>query len=195
MTRCTPDPSTRMVLPQGPAARPNAGITADMRGMLPPSRKDGWMPQSRRACHEKHAPMRQAQSMRVPVRRPTAVRSRRPPGARTEVVPSLRLWVVYGGRIKFGHGRAELLRLIHELGSIREAASQAGMSYRNLWGYLQELERASGMQLLLRQRGRGPTAGTRLSPDGEAFLARYWRFRQAVDRAVSREFARVYATR
>lgn len=108
--------------------------------------------------------------------------------------PKLRVWVLYNGRIKFGHGRADFLQAVSERGSIRGAATEFGMSYRNAWGYLRELEEAAGARLLLRQRGRGAGAGTRLSPEGEAFLARYRTFRAAVDRAVDREFRRIYGS-
>jgi molybdate transport system regulatory protein len=107
-------------------------------------------------------------------------------------IPKLRLWVVYGEGIKFGHGRAELLQMVEARGSISAAATEFGMSYRNLWGYFRDLEQASGAKLLVRHRGSGPNAGTHLSPAGKAFLARYWEFRRAVDAAVAREFTRVY---
>jgi molybdate transport system regulatory protein len=48
----------------------------------------------------------------------------------------LKIWVVFGERVKFGDGRAELLELIDELGSIKQAVIRFGMSYRNAWGYL-----------------------------------------------------------
>jgi molybdate transport system regulatory protein len=102
------------------------------------------------------------------------------------------LWVVFGERIKFGHGRAELLQLIDELGSIKQAVAQVGMSYRNAWGYLRELERAVGFKLLERKPGGGSDSGTRLTADGRKFLADYARFKQSVDRAIDRHFKRVF---
>jgi len=120
--------------------------------------------------------------------RPPRAPASGPPG----LEPKLRLWVVCGDGIKFGHGRADFLALVHARGSIRAAAAEFGMSYRNAWGYLRELEQAAGVRLLVRHRGRGADAGTRLSPEGEAFLARYRAFRAAVDCAVEREFVRIY---
>ena len=109
--------------------------------------------------------------------------------------PKLRLWIVYGDRIKFGFGRAEILRLVDEKGSISAAAAELGMSYRNLWGYFRELEEASGAKLLVRQRGSGPEAGTHLSSAGRAFVDRYCQFHRAIDAAVIREFTRIYKRR
>ncbi len=119
--------------------------------------------------------------------------SRRPRlGQRAAAAPKYRLWVVFGERIKFGHGRAELLRLIGELGSIKQAVDQVGMSYRYAWGYLRELEDAVGFRLLERKPGGGSDSGTRLTADGRKFLADYARFKQRVDRAIDRHFKRVF---
>ncbi len=105
----------------------------------------------------------------------------------------LKVWVVFGNRVKFGDGRAELLELIDELGSIKQAVHRFGMSYRNAWGYLRELERAAGFKFLERRPGGGPASGTRLTRRGKAFLARYWQFRQGADDLVGRRFARVFS--
>jgi hypothetical protein len=40
-------------------------------------------------------------------------------GAQLE--PKMRLWVVFGDRLKFGDGRARLLEVIDELGSLKQA--------------------------------------------------------------------------
>jgi molybdate transport system regulatory protein len=127
-----------------------------------------------------------------PPARPAQKPRRSATGPEVEAKPKLRLWIVYGDRIKFGHGRAELLQLVDAQGSISAAAAEFGMSYRNLWGYFRDLEKATGIDLLVRQRGSGPKAGTHLSPEGKAFLARYRKLRSAVESAVEREFARVY---
>ena len=113
-------------------------------------------------------------------------------GPRAAAAPKYRLWVVFGERIKFGHGRAELLRLIDELGSIKQAVAQVGMSYRYAWGYLRDLEQAVGFKLLERKPGGGLAGGTRLTPDGRKFLAHYALFKQSVDGAVDRHFKRVF---
>jgi molybdate transport system regulatory protein len=101
-----------------------------------------------------------------------------------------KVWIVFGDDVKFGDGRAQLLELIRERGSLRRAVGEFGMSYRNAWGYLQELERAAGFKLLERVPGAGPRGGMRLTPRGEQFLSRYRKFRLAVDAVVDRQFTR-----
>lgn len=105
----------------------------------------------------------------------------------------LRVWVVFEGRVKFGDGRARLLQLIDELGSLRQAVRQIGMSYRNAWGYLRDLEEAAGFKLLERRPGGGLKSGMQLTQDGRAFLVKYWRFRKHVDTTVERQFARTFS--
>jgi molybdate transport system regulatory protein len=121
--------------------------------------------------------------------------------ARASVVPrpprrcelKLRVWIVIGGRVKFGDGRAALLQRIDELGSIKKAVAEVGMSYRNVWGYLRELERAAGAKLLVRQAGGGAGSGTCLTPAGKALLARYRRVRRALTTAGERRFAQEFS--
>ena len=81
--------------------------------------------------------------------------------------PKLRVWVVFGPRLKLGDGRARLLDAIHAKGSLRQAAADFGMSYRNAWGYLQELERAAGFKFFERTAGGGPASGMRSTVAGE----------------------------
>jgi molybdate transport system regulatory protein len=102
--------------------------------------------------------------------------------------PKIRVWVVFGKQLKLGAGRAQLLRLIDERGSLRKAAAEFGMSYRNAWGYLQELERAAGFRFVERTPGAGPRSGMRLTPAGREFLACYAKFRGGLEEAPRRHF-------
>jgi len=106
--------------------------------------------------------------------------------------PKLRVWVTFDDTVKFGQGRAALLRVIDELGSIRQAVEQFEMSYRNAWGYLRELERTAGFRLLERQRGGGRMAGARLTPEGREFLDRYDRFERDLESSMARCFNRAF---
>ena len=106
--------------------------------------------------------------------------------------PKLRVWVVFGNELKFGDGRARLLELIAERGSLRQAAAVLGMSYRNAWGDLQELEAAAGFAIVERAPDGGPRSGMRLTGQGREFLASYRKFQQSLDRAAARDFARAF---
>lgn len=104
----------------------------------------------------------------------------------------LKVWVVFGDRVKLGDGRARLLELIDELGSIQQAVARLGMSYRNAWGYLRELEEAAKFKFLERGRGGGPASGTRLTRRGKLFLEQYRRFRRSVEKDLDRQFTKAF---
>ena len=106
--------------------------------------------------------------------------------------PKLRVWVTFGEDLKFGDGRARLLELIDSRGSLKKAAAELEMSYRNAWGYLRELERAAGFKFLERVPGGGPGSGMRLTRAGRRFLARYRKFRGGLDEAAERHFTRAF---
>jgi molybdate transport system regulatory protein len=111
------------------------------------------------------------------------------------VRPKLRVWVTFGDQLKFGDGRARLLELIDEQGSLQQAAKEFQMSYRRAWGYLRELEQAAGFKFLERVPGGGPRSGMRLTPAGKRFLERYWRFRAGLDAATKEHFESAFGGR
>ena len=66
------------------------------------------------------------------------------------------------------------------------------MSYRNAWGYLQELERAAGFKFVERAPGGGPRSGMRLTAAGLEFLACYEKFSRGLEEAARRHFKRSF---
>jgi molybdate transport system regulatory protein len=106
--------------------------------------------------------------------------------------PKVKVWVAFNDELKFGEGRARLLELIGERGSLQQAAKEFEMSYRNAWGYLRELERAAGFKFVERAPGGGPRSGMRLTNEAKRFLVRYRKFREGIDRTVQRHFKRAF---
>ena len=106
--------------------------------------------------------------------------------------PKLKVWVTFGDDLKFGDGRARLLEAIEKQGSLRKAAEEFEMSYRNAWGYLRELEAAAGFKFVERAPGGGPQSGMRLTRAGKRFLERYRKFRSGLDGAMKRQFDRSF---
>ena len=106
--------------------------------------------------------------------------------------PKLRVWVTFGDELKFGDGRARLLEAIDARGSLKEAAAEFEMSYRNAWGYLRELEQAAGFKFVERAAGGGPGSGMRLTDAGRRFLVHYRTFRSALETSMRRHFDRTF---
>ena len=106
--------------------------------------------------------------------------------------PKLRVWVVFGKRLKFGDGRARLLESIDARGSLQQAAAAFDMSYRNAWGYLRELEAAAGFQFVERAPARGRHRGMRLTPAARDFLRCYRAFQRGLEAGARRHFTRAF---
>ena len=106
--------------------------------------------------------------------------------------PKVKVWVAFSDEMKLGDGRARLLELIDERGSLLQAAKEFEMSYRSAWGYLGNLERAAGFKFVERVPGGGARGGMRLTTRARRFLERYREFHRRIDRVVQKEFHRTF---
>lgn len=85
-----------------------------------------------------------------------------------------------------GPGRADLMELIAETGSISEAAKRMGMSYKRAWGLVQVLNEGFGAPLVEASRG-GNTQGASLTEAGREVLERYRGMQEATRKAIARD--------
>ncbi len=85
----------------------------------------------------------------------------------------VRCWVDVDGRKFFGPGRAELLRLIEETGSIAESARLLGMSYKKAWSMVSEMNEVPRHPYVVTQKGGESGGGTRLTASGQKVLKAY----------------------
>lgn len=88
-----------------------------------------------------------------------------------------KIWIEANGSILFGNGRAALFEAIEETGSIRQAASKLGMSYRAAWGKINATEKLIGFRLVERQAG-GHQSGAVLTPYAKNLLSSYQKFKK-----------------
>src|ERR1700747_3074010 len=72
-----------------------------------------------------------------------------------------------------GPGKADLLRLIAETGSISKAARQMNMSYMRAWTLVRTMNQCFSSDLILSVRGGKNGGGARLCPVGHKLLGRY----------------------
>ncbi|MDE3079218.1 MAG: LysR family transcriptional regulator [Paracoccaceae bacterium] len=87
--------------------------------------------------------------------------------------PRLRLRVVFGDGAMIGPGKADLLALIRETGSISAAGRAMGMSYKRAWGLVEEMNAAFRDPLVASTRGGAQGGGAQLTGAGAAVLAHY----------------------
>ncbi len=104
-----------------------------------------------------------------------------------------KVWLDAGSRFALGDGGVRLLRAIHTTGSVRAAADRVGWSYRHTLAYLVNAERAFGYRLVERARGGHDRGGSHLTPEAEAFIARYRQFRRRLDREIERLYRQQFA--
>lgn len=88
-----------------------------------------------------------------------------------DVPPKIRLLI--GEAVALGPGKARLLEVIGEEGSIRKAAKRLGMSYRRAWLLVDAMNADFAEPLVERSRGGAGGGGATLTPLGEDALARY----------------------
>jgi molybdate transport repressor ModE-like protein len=99
----------------------------------------------------------------------------------------LKVWFEVDGQYIFGDGRAELLRLIEQSGSIKKAASNLRMSYRHAWGQIRKLEDRLGTKLVETRVGGKGGGEASLTDAAKEFLSDYEKFRNNLDVFIQEE--------
>lgn len=64
-----------------------------------------------------------------------------------------RIWLEVDGEKVLGHGRVELLERINQSGSIRQAAIQMKMSYKQAWDLIKHMNTTLKSQVVISHRG------------------------------------------
>lgn len=85
----------------------------------------------------------------------------------------LRIKVIFGGQLMLGPGKADLLELIRETGSISAAGRAMSMSYKRAWNLVEEMNAAFRDPLVASARGGAQGGGAHLTDAGEAVLAHF----------------------
>jgi molybdate transport system regulatory protein len=84
-----------------------------------------------------------------------------------------RFRILCGGDIALGPGKAELLALIGQTGSINQAAKRMNMSYMRAWSLVQTMNQCFKEPLVLAAHGGEGGGGAELSETGRRVLALY----------------------
>ncbi len=96
-----------------------------------------------------------------------------------------RFRIVCGTEIAFGPGKAELLELIAETGSIGKAASRMKMSSMRAWSLVQAMNRSFKQPLVLATHGGEGGGGAELTETGRKVVTLYQQMEQASLRATA----------
>lgn len=84
-----------------------------------------------------------------------------------------KIWVEKGGETYMGWGRVELLERIGRFGSIAEAARSMGMSYRNAWLEVEEMNRLAPTPLVEKTPGGIGGGHARITDEGQKIISEY----------------------
>ncbi|MCX7300725.1 MAG: LysR family transcriptional regulator [Rhodobacterales bacterium] len=95
----------------------------------------------------------------------------------------------FDGRPRFGPGKAALLEVIRDQGSITRAGKAMGMSYKRAWSLVEEMNGMFAEPLVESSRGGADGGGARLTQAGVTVLAAYRALEQKAAEAGVAEMA------
>jgi len=102
-----------------------------------------------------------------------------------------KIWLEDRGKV-FGDGPCELLEKVERLGSLRRAAAEMKMSYRQAWDLIKMIEENLGFPLMERQAGGSRGGGSILTEEGRALMLRYGEFRREAGKSLDLLFERYF---
>lgn len=109
------------------------------------------------------------------------------PGMSTSTRLKLRL--EYDAPLVLGPGKAQLLTLIDQRGSISAAGREMGMSYKRAWSLVEEMNAAFTQPVVDSSRGGPGGGGASLTDTGREVLARFRRLEQILETEGAKEIA------
>ena len=88
-----------------------------------------------------------------------------------ETRPASKVWLETDGGYVFGPGVYNLLVVIQEKGTLKEASQQLDMSYRYAWGLIKKAEKKLGAPLIKATKGGRQGGGSsQITNLGESYI-------------------------
>src|SRR5713101_6241117 len=98
-----------------------------------------------------------------------------------DLVPHALVTLTKRGVAVIGEREARLLDAVDRVRSIKDAAAEAGISYRTAWSAIQQMEQALGRPMVVSRAG-GPGGGaTTLTEEGRRLLTTYQELRRRLE--------------
>lgn len=98
--------------------------------------------------------------------------------------PAFKVWLETDDGYVFGPGVYSLLKKVTETGTLKEAASDLGMSYRYAWGLVRKAEEKLGEPLIIAHKGgRSGGGGATLTERGKQFIEEFQQLREQMAQA------------
>ena len=101
-----------------------------------------------------------------------------------------KLWLEENERL-FGDGPCQILELVDQLGSLRQAAAEINMSYSQAWKLIRKLEKRLGFKLLDKKVGGSSGGGSELTEKGRILTENFSEFRKEAEKCLT-ELEKIY---
>ncbi|MGH7520420.1 MAG: winged helix-turn-helix domain-containing protein [Gemmatimonadales bacterium] len=103
-----------------------------------------------------------------------------------DLIPRAQVTLTRRGTSVIGEREARLLDAVDRVRSIKDAAAEAGISYRTAWSAIQQMEQALGRPMVVSRAG-GPGGGaTTLTDECRRLLALYQDLRRRLEEGLMR---------
>jgi molybdate transport system regulatory protein len=103
-----------------------------------------------------------------------------------DLVPRASITLMRRGVPVMGEREARLLEAVEKVHSIKDAAREAGISYRTAWGAIQLMEQAFGRPVVESRAGGPGGGGTTLTDECQQLLRSYQDIRRRLDGDLAR---------
>jgi molybdate transport system regulatory protein len=105
--------------------------------------------------------------------------------------PRVKAWLVAGDEFLMGPRYVRLLEEIDRRGSIREACSRIGLSYRTCLNRIRRMERVLGAPVIHTTRGGTAGGGSELTAEAREIIRLYRKWRTELERSSDEAFRRL----
>ncbi len=106
-----------------------------------------------------------------------------------DLSPRAQVTLTKNGSSVIGEREARLLDAVDRVRSIKDAAAEAGISYRTAWSAIQQMEQALGRPVVVSRAG-GPGGGaTTLTEECRRLLRLYQGLRRRLEESLTRAWA------
>lgn len=100
--------------------------------------------------------------------------------------------IIHRKEYSFGPGIAKIMELVRETGSLSKAYSVMGLSSSKGWRILKRAEEDLGFPLLVSTVGGSGGGNTKITPEGEIFLEKYYQFIEEINKEAETIFSKYF---